>query len=101
MSIQIQRETGEIEIFKYSKGNFADIKSELLDLDLYFLDDLRAGTVQEKWNKLKQKSFSLVENYIPVKYTSTRYNPPWFNQTLRKLNRRVQRLYNVQKRIRL
>lgn len=95
MSIQIQRETGEIEIFKYSKGNFADIKSELLDLGLYFLDDLRAGTVQEKWNKLKQKLFSL------VKYTSTRYNPPWFNQTLRKLNRRVQWLYNVQKRIRL
>lgn len=62
MSIQIQRETGEIEIFKYSKGNFDDIKSELLDLGLYFLDDLRAGTVQEKWNKLKQKLFSLVEN---------------------------------------
>lgn len=101
MSIQIQRETGEIEIFKYSKGNFADIKSELLALGLYFLDDLRAGTVQEKWNKLKQKLFSLVENYIPVKYTSTRYNSPWFNQTLRKFNRRVQRLYNVQKRIRL
>ena len=38
-----------------------------------------------------------MEKYILFEYTSTRYNLSWFNQTLRKLNRKVQRLYNVQK----
>ena len=33
------------KIFLYSKGFFADIKSELLDFNLYYLDNLRAGTL--------------------------------------------------------
>ena len=44
------------------------------------------------------KLISLTEKYIPSKMKSTRYNLPWFNTSLKRLNRKVQRLYNVWKK---
>lgn len=87
----------KMKIILYSKRNFTDMKIDFLHFSLSFLENFRARSVHENWDILKHKLFSLMEKYIPSKVTSTRYNLPWFNQSLRKLNREVQRLYNVQK----
>lgn len=84
-------------MFLYLKGNFTELKSELMDFGTSFLATMKERSVEDNWDKIKSKLLALVARYIPNKLSSTRYNLPWFNRKLRKLNRKVQRLYNAQK----
>ena len=84
-------------VFLYLKGNFTELKSELMDFGTSFLATMKERSVEDNWDKIKSKLLALVARYIPNKLSSTRYNLPWFNRKLRKLNRKVQRLYNAQK----
>ena len=86
------------KIFLYSKGNFSDMKKELLDFGSVYLSQFNRRSLQENWDILKNKLSTLMEEYIPTKMSSSRYNLPWFTSDLKKLNRKVQRLYNVQRR---
>ena len=86
------------KILLYSKGNFRDMKSDLLDFSSAYLSHFYERSLQENWDILKNKLSTLMEKYIPAKMSSSRHNLPWFTSSLKKLNRKVQRLYNVQKR---
>ena len=85
------------KVFPYSKENFTNIRHELLKFSSSFLDSFKGRSIQENWEIVQSQIVSLMEKHIHSKITSTRYNLPWYNQNLKKLNRKVQRLYNVQK----
>ena len=74
------------------------MKSDILKFGSSFLQDFHTRSVEENWNIIKTKLISLTEKYIPSKRKPTRYNLSWFNTSLKRLNRMVQRLYNVQKK---
>ena len=74
------------------------MKSDILKFGSSFLQDFHTRSVEENWNIIKSKLISLTEKYIPSKMKPTRYNLSWFNTSLKRLNRMVQRLYNVQKK---
>ncbi len=48
-------------------------------------------SVLTKWDAFQQ---GIMNSCIPCKYTSSRYNLPWFNRALRRQTRIEQKLYN-------
>ena len=86
------------KIFLYSKGNFHDMKRDLLEFSFVYWSNFHERSLHENWDVLKNKLSTLMEKYIPAKMSSSRHNLPWFTSNLKRLNRKVQRLYNVQKR---
>ena len=87
------------KIFLYSKGNFHDMKRDLLEFSTVYLSNFHERSLHENWDVLKNKLSTLMEKYILAKMSSGRHNLPWFTSNLKRLNRKVQRLYNVQKRL--
>ena len=73
------------KIFLYSKGNFSDMKKELLDFSSVYLSQFNRRSSQENWDILKNKLSTLMEEYIPTKMSSSRYNLPWFTSNLKKI----------------
>ena len=81
------------KIFLYSKGNFSDMKKELLDFSSVYISQFNRRSLQENWDILKNKLSTLMEECIPTKMSSSRYNLPWFTSNLKKLNRKGHRLF--------
>ena len=63
-----------------------------------FLTTHATRTVEENYNSFKSKVQSLINSHIPIKMTSSRTNMPWFNNTLKRMCKRKQRLFNKAKR---
>ena len=55
-------------------------------------------TCQILYNSFKSKVQSLINSHIPIKMTSSRTNMPWFNNTLKRMCKKKQRLFNKAKR---
>lgn len=56
------------------------------------------NSVEAKWNDFDNSVHNIVDSCIPHKMTSSRYNLPWFNRSLRRQSRAKQRLYNKAKK---
>ena len=74
------------------------MKKDFLDFGFVYLSQFNERSLQENWDILKNKLSTLMEEDIPAKMSSSRFNLPWFTSSLKKLNRKVQRLYNVQRK---
>ena len=55
------------------------------------------NSIHDKWSCFEDNIHRIVDSCIPSNWTSSRYNLPWFNQSLKRLARRKQRLYNKAK----
>ena len=55
-------------------------------------------SVDGKWKVFVQNITSIMDDCIPHKLSSSRFNLPWFNRSLRKQKRKKQRLYNKAKK---
>lgn len=62
------------------------------------MENLREFSVDEMWDTFERSIRSIMDACIPHKMTSSRYNLPWFNRSLRRQSRAKQRLYNKAKR---
>ena len=65
------------------------MRSDVLRYSKSLLAYFQSIIILENWNIIEAEIVSLVEKYIKIKLTSTRYNRPWFNQYVKKLNRTV------------
>ena len=54
--------------------------------------------VDEKCDEFERNIHRIMDTCIPHKTTSSRYNVPWFNRSLRRQTRTKQRLYNKAKK---
>ena len=84
---------------------FKEIPFEQYDLDLdqaveYAKADALKEILSHEENDSTEDEDSILDakEYIPDKMSCHRHNLPRFTSSLKKLNRKVQRLYNVQKR---
>ena len=45
-------------------------------------------TVNDKWNHVSKKIVNIMKHYVPVCLTTSRYNLPWFNKDLKKVQKK-------------
>ena len=74
------------------------IKEELKKLADNVNLNSESKTVDEKWNEFELGVHRIMDDHIPHKMSSSRYNLPWFNRPLRRQARAKQRLYNKAKK---
>ena len=60
----------------------------------YFPKDLSTLPVEEQWDEFASAILTTLQNNVPHKVTSSRYNLPWFTSSHRRLCRKKQKLYN-------
>ena len=84
------------KIFIRKKADSTRIKEELTKLSLQ-MDTRGFNSIDEKWSCFEGNIHRIMDSCIPSKWTSSRYNLPWFNHSLKRLARRKQRLYNKAK----
>ena len=63
----------------------------------FYMDTRGFNSVDEKWSCFEDNIHRIMDSCIPSKWTSSRYNLPWFNHSLKRLARRKQKLYNKAK----
>ena len=82
----------------WARADWPSIKSKLQEFQTEFLTTHATRTVEENYNSFKSKVQSLINSHIPIKMTSSRTNMPWFNNTLKHMSKKKQRLFNKAKR---
>ena len=85
------------KIYFRKKADTNRIKEELKKLADSVNLNSESKTVDEKWNEFELGVHRIMDDHIPHKMSSSRYNLPWFNSPLRRQARAKQRLYNKAK----
>ena len=86
------------KVYIKRKANCSRIKEMLNEFADSFMENLKELSVDEMWDTFECSIRSIMDACIPHKMTSSRYNLPWFNRSLRRQSRAKQRLYNKAKR---
>ena len=86
------------KVYIKRKANCSHIKEMLNEFADSFMENLKELSVDEMWDTFECSIRSIMDACIPHKMTSSRYNLPWFNRSLRRQSRAKQRLYNKAKR---
>ena len=88
------------KVYIKKKADCQRIKRELQSLAETQAPDTDDASVDEKWNYFEENIRRIMDTCIPHKMTSSRYNLPWFDRSLRRQTRAKQRLYNKAKKSR-
>ena len=51
-------------------------------------------SVEDKWEKIRTVIIHTMEKHVPHKFSTSRFNLPWFDRSLRRTVNKKQRLYN-------
>lgn len=86
------------KIYKFNKANWENIKIDTLVFQLQYLSQEKDNSIETNWNNIKTHLHLMADKHVPHKMSSTRTNLPWFNQHLKKLVKKKQRLYNKAKK---
>ena len=86
------------KIYFRKKADTDRIKEELKKLADNVNLNSESKTVDEKWNEFELGVHRIMDDHIPHKMSSSRYNLPWFNCPLIRQARAKQRLYNKAKK---
>ncbi|XP_020606237.1 uncharacterized protein LOC110044991, partial [Orbicella faveolata] len=84
------------KIYIRKKADSSSVKEELTNLSLH-MDTRGFNSIDDKWSCFEDNIYRIMNSCIPSKWSSSRYNLPWFNHSLKRLARRKQRLYNKAK----
>ena len=85
------------KIHMFSKADWTKLKEESKIFCDDFLQRHVDRSVEENYSPLKQHLTDIIKKYIPSRTSSSRFNLPWMNTTLRRMCRKKQRLYNTAK----
>ena len=88
------------KVYIKKKADCQRIKRELQSLAEAQASVIGDASVDEKWNYFEENIRRIMDTCIPHKMTSSRYNLPWFDRSLRRQTRAKQRLYNKAKKSR-
>ena len=84
-------------VHMWSHADWPSLKAKLQEFQAEFLATHTARTVEENYNTFKGKVQSLINSHIAIKMTSSRANMPWFNNTLKRMCQKKQRLFDKAK----
>ena len=85
------------KIYKWYSVDWIEINENLSQFKQTFLELAANRTVEENWHELKHHINKLINDKVPHKWSSTRYNLSWFNRDLTRMTKCKQRLYNKAK----
>ena len=78
----------------YKKANWDQLKQSMRDFLLELtLSSLATTDVQSLWDKFVTRLQQSIDKFIPVRKAGTRDGFPWINQDLRRLIRKIDKLY--------
>ena len=84
------------KIYMWHKLNTDNLSSHFNNFKNTFLQSFSADTpVEQLWSAFKSNCHVCLDNVVPSKYSSTRFNQPWITTSIKKLTRKKQRLYNL------
>ena len=86
------------KVHLYSKADWSKIKEEAQKFCDNYLNTMTDLPLGEKWTAFRDKINSIVDNFIPSKMSSTRYNVPWLTTSMKRLSRKKKRLYKKAKK---
>ena len=83
------------KVFLYKKAEFNEISELINEFDRSLTEEhLQASDVNCLWDNFQTTLQAAIDKYVPSKLSSTRYNSPWIDQSIRRDIRRKQRLFN-------
>ena len=86
------------QVFNFRKAKWEDIKADLKTFKELFLAQCDARSVEDNWNEFRKALLSAMNTHIPSRTVKGRQKLPWWNQKLKRLIRRKQRLFNKAKK---
>jgi hypothetical protein len=85
------------KIYLYKKGNLDAVK-EYLDRKLKsFKEKYKEMNIEGYWTTFKSHLINAMNQYIPSKTLTSRWNIQWINQSIKKMIRKKERLYKAAK----
>ena len=88
------------KIFIRNKADHPNIEKSLDDFTHEYFSLNQNMTVNDKWNLVSTKIINIMNQYVPSRLTTSRFNLPWFSKDLKKMCKRKKRLYKKAKRSR-
>ena len=85
------------KIYKWYSVDWIEINENLSQFKQTFLELAANRTVEENWHELKHHINTLINDKVPHKWSSTRYNLSWFNRDLTRMTKCKKKLYNKAK----
>ena len=82
----------------YSKADWDSIWENTKNFVSDLLDSFSQRNVNENYEKIKIHIDKIINDHIPSKLSSSRFNVPWITNSIRRMCRKKQRLYNRAKR---
>ena len=86
------------KIYMYSKADWDSIRENTKNFVSDLLDSFSLRNVNENYEKIKIHIDKIINDHIPSKLSSSRFNVPWITNSIRRMCRKKQRLYNRAKR---
>ena len=86
-------------VYNWKKANFEDLNKNVSEKisSMNFNDD----NIENNWVTFKNILIEARDQHVPHRLSTSRHNLPWYNQRLRKLGNKKQRLYNKSKNLNL
>ena len=83
-------------IYQWNKLNIDTFLLHFNSFKDMFLQSFSSDTpVEQLWLTFKSSCQNCLDNIVPFKYSSTRFNQPWITTFIKRLTRKKQRLYNL------
>ena len=84
--------------FQFSKANWDKIECATKKFRSAFEKTFSQNTVETNWCLFRDFVHSTIQDLVPSKNKTTRYNPPWFTPKIKRLVRKKHRSYNKAKK---
>ncbi|XP_072048556.1 uncharacterized protein [Amphiura filiformis] len=87
------------KIYLWNRAKLDKIREDVKEFSTDFVAHNDTSTpVEELWNLIDKKLCQVMEDCVPSKYSSQRFNQPWINSSVKKLSRRKKRAFRTAKR---
>ncbi len=83
------------KIHLWTKADFDAVRNRVSEFLEEFIRTHAIDTpVDQLWELLRDEIKSIIDEYIPSKFTTTHFNQPWVNRRVKRLKRQKQKCYN-------
>ena len=86
------------KIHLWAKADWDNMRSKTHIFSNNFLDKFNSRTVEQNYQAFSNHIKKVIIEHVPSKMTSSRTNLPWFTNTLKRMCKKKQRLYNKAKK---
>ena len=88
------------KIHLYSKADWNKLRAKTLDFKEEFMEKYSDRSVDDNYESLKSHVNNIIDDHVPSKMSTTRFNVPWITPAIKRMCRKKQRLFNRAKRTR-